>query len=179
MDTRRLVEQAYAQVGVTMPPGAWGQPWKAWLPAALDGGQGPVEAVRRRKARVYQQLLRNDAPTLLPPWEVLRTCGTLGVETRLLTGASLAAVRELVRHIGVDLSSVLAWELTAEARAILLNSLPRERRRVVYIDDLPDAVTPLLRPEIHVIRYTGQTAAELWEQIDWTPSSLPRAETSA
>jgi FMN phosphatase YigB (HAD superfamily) len=176
VDTRDLVEQAYYAAGVTMPPEAWGQPWQAWLPTALSGTGGLVEAVRRAKSANYLRLLKESAPGLLPPWEAFMSYrASEHSDVRIMSGAGLPAVEALLRHIGGKMEHVLGWEMTVEKKAEVLNSLPKPNRQVVYIDDHDD-VRPLLRRNVIMVQYTDQTPEQLMEEV-WTLSSLPQDAT--
>jgi hypothetical protein len=177
VNTRDLVERAYREAGVLMPPEAWGLPWSDWLPAAVGTPGAPVQAVRRAKSRIYLELLRTESVELLPPWEVLADIkADVHADYRILSGAGEQAVCALLPHIGSDMSHVLGWELTRERKATVLNSLPRPDRKVVYIDDHAD-VAPLLRKEVQLVQYVNQTSAELMEEV-WTLSSSRQAATS-
>jgi hypothetical protein len=177
VNTEQHVRRAYLEAGVIMPPGAWGQPWTDWLPAAASAVGKPVQEVRQTKSRIYQRLLETEPVELLPPWVVWRRMRNLGITTKLLTGAGLPALRQLLRHTSGTMSDVLGWELTTDRRAAVLNSLPRPTRIVLYVDDL-DLVASGLRPQVNLVKYSGQTEEELWTEIVslWTPSSLLPAE---
>lgn len=175
VNTRDLVERAYLEAGVVMPPEAWGLPWSAWLPHAVGAPGEPVRAVRRAKSKIYLELLQTESVELLPPWEVMVDAKVgSDADYRIISGAGEDAVQALLRHIDSDMSHVLGWELTLERKAEVLNSLPRPGRRVVYVDDHAD-VRPLLRKDVFLVQYTDQTTEELMEEV-WTQSSSPRGK---
>lgn len=119
VDTHRAVKMAYRKAGIVMPDDAWGKTWREW---------SCPEDVHAEKARIYPNFVR-EYGRILPAAELLRITGG-----RVLTGASLAAVRAVQDILDLDFP-IIATECSAEQK---LTHLRREKERVMYFDDRKD-----------------------------------------
>lgn len=70
--TRPLVERAYREAGVEMPPHAWGKPAAEWLVDLCGGDVELAAKTHAEKNKIYMKLLERTPPAELPAAQVLR-----------------------------------------------------------------------------------------------------------
>jgi phosphoserine phosphatase len=118
VDTRLAVKEAYRQVGVEMPDGAWGKPWTEWL---------NNKQVHKAKAKAYPNTLKAFAQELpLYHYAHQHKCP-------VITGASREAVRAIQALFGG--LNVIATCATHARKIEIIQTYIHDERNVAYVDD--------------------------------------------
>lgn len=176
-DTRPLVRAAYRAANVDMPRGAWGRPWREWLPGLFGGD---VDRARERHAvknEAYLRLLRTHRPRRLPLYWIALGRFSVGEDVRLVTAASETAARALLD--GDPLAAALA---ACEADVDRLVAVLREssRPRVLVDDDARrlQAVRDA-EPDVAVYRYRiGDTYSEVLAALSYATATAVAASNT-
>lgn len=157
LDSRDAVRRAYAEVGVTMPDDAWGRPWQTWC------GVEP----HSRKVVVYDRMLKAGEVSTFPSLDVVREQLARNEHVGILTGASHEAVRAFIRLHDIHGVALLGWSMTRPQKKHVLHSLRYNGNtpHITYIDD--EDTASIVPSTGRFVRYTGQTASKLKEDIAW------------
>jgi hypothetical protein len=134
VDSRELVLESYARVGIQMPPEAWGHPWQTWLPGAV-GSYEAAEKLHKEKTEKYIEVLRSGAAikAALPFSGILRALERdPACEVYYITGAAELTAITILQELGLNFKNLLAASMTTGDRtAELLKVSPYG----TYIDD--------------------------------------------
>lgn len=172
VDTHQLVIDAYRQVGVEMPEGAWGKPWHEWLIDYFDGDIPLASDAHTKKTDVYMVWLKQGMFKPLPPADVITKLYQEWYPVGVLSGATYSAVGHISKalniiHKNTTIRAGCSQQNKQEAIARLLLA---GKTDIVYVDDDKDAGQAITEvSSARFIWYRGQTKEELMEEILWIP----------
>lgn len=163
-DTERVVRWSYAQVGVTMPDTAWGEPWENWLYDLV--GADEAERLHDRKTEVYARALQ--VPGSIEPLAGATTAKRLlggAYHVRFLTSASSRAAESVLRQVGLPIGLLAGTGCGTPMKGAVLRSLSDTG---LYIDDLAVGATIAETADWDFLAFTND-ARRMMEDIDvWT-----------
>lgn len=171
VDTKELVHQAYRDVGVDMPVGAWGKAWTEWLPEA-SGSPWIAQGVHDLKTKRYIDLLTESPPPRLSGGEALEIIMSEGLcDVAFATGASRESAALILMQLGVNLDlHTNICGATAPMKTMTLAMLRGSalENDVVYIDDDEVNGRRIARDAgVSFVHYHGQDPLLLMEDV-WT-----------
>lgn len=135
-DTRKAVEEAYLQIGLVMPVGAYGKSWREWLPQLFADDLEQATYWHDQKNKKYLSLVSTMVKPL-PLYSLFATlvrCG--GAEVILLTGASYEAVHVLSQeYVSIKF---IEW-YTEQSVDSKIKQLNISRTGIMFEDDIDAA----------------------------------------
>lgn len=149
IDSKPLVERAYALAGVELDGSEWGRPWQSWMVARYGERAEELHALKNMH---YRELLAEAKPT-----SATRLARFIGSELVIVSSASLLATRSVCNHFG--LSPYPHWTYT-EMIGVAKISLVNETR-LIHIDD----DQTIVRAVDYGVLYAGQPVEDLLMQI--------------
>ena len=141
VNSRHLVKEAYAKVGVNMPDEAWGHPWQMWLPSVV-GSLGDARKAHDEKTLVYVDVIKSGAAVenKLPYADVLLALEAMFPgDVSYVTGAAHDAAEAILESLKLTPSQLLASSVSTSERSAILKSIDETG---VYIDDRIDGQAP-------------------------------------
>jgi len=146
----------------------WNRPWREWLPDYV-GEVGEAVSVHRRKNDSYRELVEHGNLDWLPGASVARRLLTRDEPVRFVTGASETAAHIVLKAINLPIELLDTTEMSRRDKVTRLYHL-EHRGGVIHVDDDPWVVEELERRSVPVIHYSGQSEADLLDEL-WTRSS--------
>lgn len=171
-NTAQLNRDAYHQVGVEMPDGAWGLPWQEWL-IDLVGDQAGATLVHEIKTTLYEELLTQVTleELSLSAAHVARELERhTEIRVTYLTAADTRTARRVLRKL--ELRGPVVGGLTYAQRSSILRETVGNVSELTYVDDNVTTVKQLARdlPTLRVVHYTGQSATVIARLVaPWAP----------
>jgi FMN phosphatase YigB (HAD superfamily) len=141
VDSRELVRESYAAVGVDMPAQAWGYPWETWLPAAV-GSLEKAKELHDEKTRKYVETLKSGAAReySLPFAGVARSLERDPACTvYYVTGAAHDTAIAILNELGLKAENLVGSGVSTSEREAIFRALGPTG---VYIDDRIEGQAP-------------------------------------
>lgn len=168
--TAELNRHAYATVGITVPPEAFGKAWHEWLPTLVNNDVDAAVDIHRRKSAIYMSALINAnysqlelAPARVAR-ELMRRHGRESVV--VITASSTRTAGRIIERV---LGSNITWHagVTLPERVSILQQ-QMTRGFVTYVDDNEATIQQLtLQPPDRLlpVHFTGESDAELHRKM--------------
>jgi FMN phosphatase YigB (HAD superfamily) len=141
VDSRELVRESYAAVGVEMPVQAWGHPWQTWLPNAL-GSLEKARELHAEKTKKYVETLKNGAAIKhkLPFADIARALERdPACLVYYVTGAANDTALTILTELGLNHKNLVGHGVSTTEREAVFRKLGS---RGVYIDDRIEGQAP-------------------------------------
>lgn len=171
VDTRAIVRQAYARVGVRLPERLWGSAWRTWLPEQCGGDADRARRLHDRKTRVHLDLLAAGTVGTLPGARAARHLAARGWTIRFLTSSTRQVAERTLRAVDPAWGGLLAGtDLDHHGKRRALCELAP--RGGVYVDDNRELGISITEDsEWHLVHFDGQSTEQLVKEIEasWTP----------
>lgn len=164
VDTHDIVRQAYAEVGVHMPPTAWGKPWREWLIEEMWGDEKEAEQVHAAKNKIYIEKLRHSEPPQLPAADVARMLCADDVPVTIITGASFDAAQFIVVNLRLPMEALAGTSMSELDKVTYLRMIHNDSG--VYVDDDTNSGRRIAKAaDWQYVNPNGKTKDELMNEI--------------